>query len=356
MADYSKHVNTKLCLLERIRLKYDACTMNNVSIQSRGGKARDAALSDEQKTEIARKAAAARWADKPIQATHKGTFKDDFGIDVECYVLDDQTKTAVISQSGMGRALGLSSGGSKFPRFLATKAIASLAGPEITQKIEQPIKFQWGSGGPNSPPPTVIHGFDVTLLIDICRMIIQAEANGKLTAERYKRVITQAHIILNASAKSGIKQLVYALAGYNPTTQEVISAFKAFVQEEARKYEKEFPEELYTQWQRLYQITLPERGKPWQFRHLTVRHVYYPLAKSNGRILQLLRALKSSGGDKSKKLFQFLSEIGNRALRLQFGRVLEMAESSDNVNLYEQKCAQRFGDQPELGFDWNPKK
>jgi len=69
-----------------------------------------------------------------------------------------------------------------------------------------------------------------------------------------------------------------------------------------------------------------------------------------------LKALKASGGDQRKKLFQFLSEIGNRALRLQFGRVLEIAESSDNLNAYEQTCAKRFGEQPELGFNWNAQK
>ena len=121
-----------------------------------------------------------------------------------------------------------------------------------------------------------------------------------------------------------------------------------FVQEEAKKYEKEFPPDLYIQWHRLYQIPVPERGKPWDFKHLTIKHIYYPLAKSNGRILQLMRALKSKGGDRRKKLFQFLSELGARALRIQLGRVLEMAESSPNSMAYEKRVAERFGGQQEL--------
>src|SRR5580658_2115379 len=120
--------------------------MNEESIHSMGGKARAAALSDEQRKEIAAKGAAARWGGRPIQATHKGSFEEEFGIDVECYVLNDAQKTAVISKRGMGRALGLSSGGSKFPRFLATNAISSLVGPELAQKLAQPVRFQWGTG------------------------------------------------------------------------------------------------------------------------------------------------------------------------------------------------------------------
>jgi hypothetical protein len=194
---------------------------------------------------------------------------------------------------------------------------------------------------------TIIHGFDVTLLIDACQTIVNAEAAGKLGA-RQAHIAQQAHIILGASAKAGIKGLVYALAGYNPTTQEVIEAFKAYVLEEAKKYEPEFPNELYLQWQRLYEISMPERGKPWEFKHLTVRHIYHPLAKSNGRLLELLRALKANGGERKKKLFQFLNELGARALRMQLGRVLEMCESSTSKKEYEAKIVQRFGGQQEL--------
>jgi len=128
------------------------------------------------------------------------------------------------------------------------------------------------------------------------------------------------------------------------------------VQEEAKKYEKEFPEELYMQWYRLYRIPVPTRGKPWDFKHLTVKHIYFPLAKSNGRILQLVRALKAKGGDRRKKLFQFLSELGARALRIQLGRVLEMAESSPDPLAYERRIAERFGGQQELDLVLPPSR
>ena len=182
-------------------------------------------------------------------------------------------------------------------------------------------------------------------MIDLCNAIVAVE--DKL-GDRYAAVIKQAHLIVGASAKLGIRGLVYALAGYNPTTEEVIAAFKLYVLEEAKKYEPEFPPELYIQWYRLYDLAAPDRGKPWTFKHLTVNHVYYPLAKSNGNLLELLKALKAKGGDRSKKLFQFLNDIGARALRMQLGRILEMAESSPDKAAYERKIVDRFGGQPEL--------
>lgn len=315
-----------------------------------GGARRAQVIAPERRVEIARAGALARWG---LKATHKGSFKEEFGIDVDCYVLDDVGKTAVVSQTGLASALGFSPRGNALPRFLGTQAMADAVSAGLREKLINPLKFQWGSGG--AGPPTIsINGFDATLLIDIANAIIAAEARGKLPGDRYQDIVRQAHIIVGASAKSGIKYLVYALAGYNPTAEEVITAFKTYVQEEARKYEPEFPNELYVEWCRLYDIPVPDRGRPWHFKYLTVNHIYYPLARSSGKILTLLRAHKANGGDRAKKLFQFLNEIGARALRMHLGRVLEMAESSPNRASYEKKINERFGveQQLELPIPW----
>jgi hypothetical protein len=305
-----------------------------------GGMRRAEVLAPEQRSEIARKAAIRRWTNRLPRATHKGTFKSEFGIDVECYVLDDEQKTAVISQRGMGAALGMGVSGSRLPDFVKSKRMAEYVGRELREKLENPLIFQTPSAGGNSPPPSRVNGYDVTILIDLCKAVATAEAEGKKVNPS---VIRQAHIVLGASAKAGIKGLVYALAGYSPSAEEVIAAFKLYVQEEARKYEPEFPNELYIQWYRLYDIPVPDRGKPWHFKYLTMNHIYYPLAQSSGKILALLKAHKAQGGDRAKKLFQFLNEIGARALRMHLGRVLEMAESSADKMAYESKIAERFG-------------
>ncbi|HEX8582796.1 MAG TPA: P63C domain-containing protein [Allosphingosinicella sp.] len=314
--------------------------------RAKGGVARAENLTPLARSDIARAAAAARWGKLP-RASHVGNFKEKFGIDVECYVLGDLEKTAVISQTGMARVLGLSPRGNSFPSFITSRAMAKYVGGDLRQKVENPVRFQWSPPGGGVPPMT-IHGFDTALLIDVCNAIIAAASDGSLKAARYKQLVQQAHIIVGASAKSGIRHLVYALAGYNPTTEEVVAAFKLYVQEEAKKYEPEFPSELYMEWHRLYQIPVPERGKPWHFKHLTVRHIYHPLAKSSGNLLRLLKAIQSADGGRKKKLFQFLNEVGARALRIHLGRVLEMAESSPDAATYEHRIKQRFGDQREL--------
>lgn len=279
---------------------------------------------------------------------------EHFGVDVECYIADDARRTAVISQTGMARILGLAARGSAFPKFVNNQALSESVSAELREKLENPLLIQWGSGG-TEQPPAIIHGYDATVLTEICSAIAHANARGHLGNKRYTAIIKQAAIISGAASSAGITGLVYALAGYRPEIEEVITAFKAFIQDEAKKYEQEFPNELYAAWQKLYKIPMPSRGKPWQFMHLTRRHIYYPLAKSQGRILELLRALRARDGDQKRYLFQFLNDIGARALRMHVGRVLEMAESSgDNAIAYESKFNERFGDQQEL--DFLPKK
>ena len=206
---------------------------------AKGGDARAQKLSPERRQEIGRAAIEARWlkhGKEPLpRATHKGSFKEEFGTDVDCYVLNDPQKTAVISQTGVGRALGLSSRGNAFPRFLSSKAMSGFIGAQLADKIEQPLRFQWSSAG--AQPSVIVNGFDATLLIDVCKAIVAAEAAGKLNRQQ-AHVAKQAHVILGASAKAGIKGLVYALAGYDATKEEVIAAFKFYVREEARDYER----------------------------------------------------------------------------------------------------------------------
>lgn len=285
-----------------------------------------------------------------LKATHKGNFKDHFGFDVECYVLDDEAKTAVISQRGMGETLGLGSSGTRLPRFLEGRRISKHLGAEIVKKAANPLVFQDFSAGAESSRPGVTHGYDVTLLIDICRAIVVAEAAGSLHPQQ-ARVAQQAHIILSASAKQGIKDLVYSLAGYDLTKEEIIASFKQYVAEAAREYEKEFPDELYQEWYRLYDLQPPARNKPWKFKHLTIAQVYEPLAKSNGKVLELMRAQKARGNQHNSKLHQFLSEIGVKALRRHLGQLLGIAQVSESETQYEQHIEKVFGNALPLPLD-----
>ncbi len=318
--------------------------------RAKGGAARSLALSPERKTEIAKKAAAARWGRSNLKATHKGNFDVHFGIDAECYVLDDEAKTAVMTQRGIAAALGLSNpGGKDFERLVDGKAISKHLGAEARAKVHQPIEFKWVYPGAKQSAVS-IKGYSADLLIDVCNAILAANAVGDLRKNQ-DNLAKQAAIVVGASAKAGIQGLVYALAGYDRIKEEVIASYKMYVAAEAREYEREFSPELYEQWYRLYGLVKPERGRPWEFRYLTIDHIYKPLAKSNGKVFSLAKSSKLANGEKGDKIHQFLSEIGVKALRTQVGKITGIATVSETRSEYEKYIEEKILGQRRLPFE-----
>lgn len=280
-----------------------------------------------------------------LLATRRGNFKKDFGIDVDCYVLNDERHTAVISKRGMARSLGMSDRGNSITNLVQSKSLSEIitSADGLREKLSNPLIFKDSLSADGKLNP-IVHGYDVTILIDLCQAIKKANEEGKL-APNQKHIARQAGIIVAASAKAGIKGLVYALSGYDVTREEIISSFKRFVAQEARGYEKEFPDELYKEWYRLYQEKRPKKNKPWRFMHLTNSQVYKPLARSNGRLLKLLKVHKREYGNKNNRLHQFLAEIGVKALRQHLGQLLAIAKLAKSRVEYECNFEKLFSDQ-----------
>lgn len=307
--------------------------------KAKGGVARAKSLTKEQRSEIAKKGAAARWKAKPLKSTHQGNFLDDFGIDAECYVLDDEAKTVVVTKTGLSQLLGIGEHAKDLDQVLGAQYMSKYRDLELLRKMENPYKFQLTS---KSKTVHQALGYDITSIVDIGRALIDAKDNDDLPPSRLKAA-EAAQKLINASAKAGIKGVAYALAGYRPEVQEVIDAFKAFVREEARQYEKEFPDELYEEWYRLYGLSRPEKGRPIRFGQLTNMQIYIPLAKSKGKILDQIRASRDENGKPYDKLHLFLSEIGVKALRQHIGKLLGVAAMSETREEYEEGIAKVFG-------------
>lgn len=103
--------------------------------------------------------------------------------------------------------------------WLSGKVLSQYLGAEVLEKIAQPIEFKWIYPGAKQTEPT-IKGYGADILIDVSNAILAAEAAGTLRGHQ-ANLAKQARVILNASAKSGITSLVYALAGYRPEIEEV---------------------------------------------------------------------------------------------------------------------------------------
>ncbi|MEE8728633.1 MAG: P63C domain-containing protein [Rahnella inusitata] len=303
--------------------------------KAKGGVARAKSLSAKERSDQAKNGAIARWGYK---ATHKGSFKDEFGIDAECYVLNDPSKTVVVSGAGLARLLGLGDHMVHVTRLLNAQYMEDFVGTKLREKIENPLKFQWKPVGSILGSFADANGYDFTAVGDMAIAIINAHQKNALPKTRIETA-ELAQKLVNASMKAGLKGLAYAIAGYRPEVQEVIDSFKAFVREEARQYEKEFPDELYEAWYRIYQLNKPERGRPFLFSKLTNEQIYAPLARSQGKILDLAKRNKDENGKQGSKIHQFLSEVGVKALKQQIGKVLAVSELFEGKENYEAALA-----------------
>jgi len=301
------------------------------SPQSRGGNERAKRLSSEKRRTIAVQAAQARWQRARDQTRIPTASTDGIltlgDVDLDVFVLDD--KRRVFSKRAMARALNLKSqGGNAFMRTMSRKGIQSVLSEKVLQKIENPISFYTMRG-------ELADGYEAETLIEVCDSLIDARNLGRLSSSQYFLSI-QAEIIVRSAAKIGIIALVDEATGYiDKTRDEYRRLFESFIRSEFRQWEKEFPDKFFDMVYRLYGLKRqkPDSSKhPQFFGHFIRRYVYYPLANSNGAILEQLEeknpVVYDSGGRKHK-FFQYLTnEIGMSAFRQHLWQVIGIGEAA----------------------------
>lgn len=166
-------------------------------------------------------------------------------LSIPCYVLEDGTR--VFSGRGIQRVLGSESqSGQWLSNFINKGTISNYfnAGENsIQNKINNPIKFYRNNASGSQP---ITYGYEVTLLVDICSAIIDANRAGIFNDEK---IVRNADIIIRAVAKVGIIALVDEATGYikdkNRAKDELQKYFEAFLNEEAGKWVKTFNDQFF---------------------------------------------------------------------------------------------------------------
>jgi hypothetical protein len=323
------------------------------SNQSKGGQQRAVVLSVEQRHEIAQKAAEARWKrlEDPNyvgEASHRGDLPIG-DLSLECYVLAD--KRRVFHKRGFAKALALrSTSGTAFTRLLETKGIGPQLGTKLLEKLEKPIVFKDMTLGREC------HGYEVTLLIDICDAILRAREKGLLGANQYE-IGMQAEAIMRATAKVGIVALVDEATGFiaDKRKEEYRELFAGFIRESAREWEKEYPPQFFDMIYRLYSLRRKENFKnhPSFFAGFIRKYVYFPLAGSRGLILEELEkknpVVYSSGGRKHK-FHEFLEQVGVLALRQHIWQLIGIGNVCRDSKIFDKNFQKAFGNQQEFDF------
>lgn len=317
------------------------------ALKVKAGLARAESLTAEQRTEIGKKAANARWSNQDNDAVKLATMEGVLKIgdvDIDCYMLKDGTR--LIHKGGMAKTLGLKSeGGNVFLRTMNSKGLGSFIPEKLRESIENPILFKTIKGD-------LAHGYSALVLIEICDAIWDAKKQNKLTTSQ-KIIGLQAEIIVRSCAKLGIVALIDEATGYikDKRKEEYRDLFREFIRNECKEWEKEFPDQLFDVMYKLYQKPKSDTGKhPQFFGHFIRKYIYAPIANGNGAILDMLdekNPVVYRNGGRRYKMHQFLTDtVGVQALKAQIWQVVGIGNVSNSKDGFVRLFSKAF---PESG-------
>lgn len=235
-------------------------------------------------------------------------------LEIPCYVLENGMR--VFSGRGIQKALGSSSGsGSWLSRFVNNGALSewfSAGTNSIQERINNPIQFNRNNAGGSQ---SATYGYEATLLIDICSTIIDANRAGEFED---KTIVSQADIIIRAVAKVGIIALIDEATGYSKVKDKAIDELQkflaGFLQEEAAKWVKRFPDSFFEDIYRMRGWTWTNTSKrPGVVGNIISDIVYDRLGPMVRHELERLNP-KNDNGNRKAKHHQYLTDIGNTKL------------------------------------------
>ncbi len=332
--------------------------------QRRGGRARAAALSPEERREIAAQGARARWGviaspdgSPPPKALAMGVL----GIgSIPCAVLDDADNTRVLTQSGLLSAIGRSpnpkSADSQLLAHLPAFVRAKNLEPFISNDLicsSTPIVFETGGRGGTAGRAL---GYRAQVLPQVCWVYAKAQMAGKLV--RGQRHIAEACTsLLEGLTDVAIDALVDEATGYQDIRAKdaLIRLLEKYVSKDAFPWVKTFDDELYKEMFRLhgYRYEPGTVKRPMIFARRT-EDIYCRLApgvrEELGKVVR-----RGTNGRPNEKLFQHLTELdGYKELRDLLRSVKTIMLLSSDVADYQRKLDRihpRFGDTIQLALN-----
>ena len=225
--------------------------------KARGGAARAAKLSPEERTTIASNAAKQRWSAKKDQSDFPRLLPGREAVltladmKLPCAVV--QTKNGVLrvlTEHGITKAiLGTRSGASKrlkkeasregalLPIFLAPGQLTPYITPEY-EELLVPIDYEDGEHS--------VRSYDASILPAVCDIWLRARAAGALQKQQLPKA-QKAEILTRALARTGIVALIDEATGYEKIRpQNALEAYlNLVIRKELAAWAKKFPDEFY---------------------------------------------------------------------------------------------------------------
>ena len=297
--------------------------------QVKGGLARAEALTPEVRSEIAQKAADARWG--ITSATHEGPLQIG-GIQIPCAVLEDGTR--VLSRIGFIRAIGRkgkAKGGRKYdqesqvPVFLTAENLKPFITKEVTENYN-PVRFRTLTGG-------VAIGYRADLLPHVCNVFMDAKEAGALR-DNQLHIAEHCKILSRGFSTVGLTALIDEATGYQEVRDRLAlqAILDKYIAKAFAAWAKKFPDEFYQQIFRLngWQWMGMKKNRPWAVARYTDDLVYRRLAPG---VLKELRECnpRDERGHRKAKHHQWLTvDVGHTALAQHLYGIIGLMRTCDD--------------------------
>ena len=201
-----------------------------------------------------------------------------------------------------------------------------------------------------------VMGLPSDLFIDICRAYVSAldastnPESGVSLTDRQKEIAIRAGMFLAACAKVGLDALIDEATGYQYLRPEDALAIKLklYLEEEMRKWEPTFPDQLWEQFGRLtnWKGRIHQRPKYWG--KLVMKLIYEYLDPD---VAQWLRD-NAPKPQKGQNYHQWLtSQYGLRKLVEHIWVVIGIASTCQDIEELKREMERQYGKKPGFQFE-----
>jgi len=292
---------------------------------AKGGKARAENLTSEQRRDIARHAALARWDSSVPQASHEGILKIG-GKEISAAVLP--TGQRLITQGTFLRALGRSRSPKAGTGILSTVdglpffLQAEVLKPYISEELRMsttPLFFRTKEGKKSV-------GYDAEVLPMVCEVYLkfrdaclqQKEGKDAKIPTQYQHIIIACDVLMRGLAHVGIIALVDEATGFQDfRAKEALQAIlDRYLRKEFAAWAKRFPDEFYQQIFRLKGWTWKgmQKNRPQVVANYTKDLVYERLAPGILKELETRNPVDEKGKRRHKHHQWLTEDVGHPAL------------------------------------------
>lgn len=316
-----------------------------------GGLARAASTPPDRRSEIARNAALARYAQDIPKSVADGTI-DFAGRLISCAVLD--TKLRVLTQETMlttlGRA-GKAKGGKGsermlrvggLPPFLAAENLLPFVADDLRQAAT-PVVFRTVRGAK-------AYGYDARLLPLVCEVYLKArdahfqalkEGRPGVLLPMQERLVQTCDLLMRAMAREHIITLVDRATGYQDQSvrEEILAQILLdYIAPDLRKWTERFPTEFFRQVYRIHGWPwVPGNRKMPQYVGKFINTFVYEMLPPG--VLDELKRLNpvKEAGHRAFQHHRLLTDTGNTHLDRQITSTITIMTLSENKKQFTEQ-------------------